>query len=61
MPRWYKPERSKRWHHQYDHVQKGHNFLYLPVNLKYFDDEFYKEFLVERISGIGLFKKILRV
>jgi len=53
-PRWYKPERSHNWHRHYDVVSEGHNFLYMPEKLECFDEDFYKKFLLERISGIGI-------
>jgi len=53
-PRWYKPEVSKGWHVHYDAFTEGHNFLYQREKLEFFDEEFYKKFLIERISGIGI-------
>jgi len=52
--RWYKPEQSKGWHAHYDVISEGHNFLYQREKLEFFEEEFYKKFLVERISGIGI-------
>lgn len=51
-------ERNMRgWHGQYDHIESGHNFLYLPESLIFFDpSNFYRSFLLERISGIGVIR-----
>lgn len=55
-PRWNADEREGRgWHIQYDDVASGHNFLRAPSELLQFDDDtFYSEYLVERLSGIGV-------
>ena len=55
-PRWNPEERNVRgWHVQYDHVAPGHNFLADASKLIEFSpDSFYSEFLVERLSGIGV-------
>ena len=54
ISRWYKPERARGWHAHYEDIRKGHNFLHFPEKLKYFDDKFYKKYLIELISGIGI-------
>lgn len=46
-------ERAKGWHIQYDHIQPGYDFLRDPLDLYPFNDAFFSNFLVERISGIG--------
>jgi Glycosyl transferase family 2 len=54
-PRWNPVERGSRgWHTHYDHVEPSHNFLLNAVNLLEFDPAtFYRDYLVERLSGIG--------
>ncbi|MDD5365093.1 MAG: methyltransferase domain-containing protein [Gallionellaceae bacterium] len=48
----------KGWHVQYDHIETGYNFLYHPESLSIFDSAgFYNEYLVERISGIGIVRQ----
>jgi len=43
------------WHTHYDEIQISHNFLKQQNSLHNFDsNKFYKEYLVERISGIGI-------
>lgn len=55
-PRYNLMERTQLgWHGHYDDVQPGHNFLCVPESLIRFDPEsFYQEYLVERISGVGI-------
>jgi hypothetical protein len=55
-PRWNAGERNARgWHIQYDHVGSDHNFLKPPSELLEFNPAiFYVEYLVERLSGIGV-------
>jgi len=55
-PRWNAVERNARgWHIQYDHVENDHNFLKPPSELLEFNPAiFYVEYLVERLSGIGV-------
>lgn len=52
-------ERKLRgWHGHYDHIQGGHNFLYDPNLLIEFNPaSFYQNYLLERISGIGILRK----
>ena len=46
------------WHSQYDHIRTGHNFIYEPSALLPFDaDTFYRDYLVERTSGIGILRQ----
>jgi hypothetical protein len=53
-PRWDAGEKSMGWHHHYDGVRQGHNFLRRPQTLQLFDREsFLRTYLVERLSGIG--------
>jgi hypothetical protein len=55
-PRYNLMERTQLgWHGHYDDVQPGHNFLRTSESLIRFDPEiFYQEYLVERISGVGI-------
>lgn len=53
LQRFKQEERDKGWHTHYDHLNPGQNFLYDPADLKFFDDDFYPVFLVERLSSIG--------
>ena len=53
-PRWNPEERAMGWHSHYDDIPDNQNFLRLPHTLKIFDEDlFYKEYLIERLSGIG--------
>jgi SAM-dependent methyltransferase len=46
------------WHCQYNHIEQGYNFLKDPQSLKYYDpNTFYQDYLVERISGIGIVRQ----
>lgn len=58
-PRFNLKEREVRgWHGHYDHIEEGHNFLFTPASLKPFDSaSFHQEFLVERISGVGIVRE----
>ncbi|MEZ5617038.1 MAG: methyltransferase domain-containing protein [Rhodocyclaceae bacterium] len=58
-PRFNPFERNQRgWHTQYNEIQQGHNFLRLPETLNQFNAErFCQDYLVERISGIGILRK----
>ena len=55
-PRFNPEERAVRgWHGHYDHIENGHNFLFDPQLLNHYDSaSFYQDYLVERISGIGI-------
>jgi glycosyltransferase involved in cell wall biosynthesis len=56
--RWSEEERALGWHKQYDDFQPAQSFLRDPATLNHFDPStFYKEFLIERLSGIGVFKQ----
>jgi len=53
--RWNPEERARGWHVQYDEMDDYFNFLMNPGALNLFDGRvFYKEYLVERLSGVGL-------
>ena len=48
-------ERALGWHTHYDGIKEGYCFLKNPAELRLWDEtSFYKEFLVERLSGIGI-------
>jgi glycosyltransferase involved in cell wall biosynthesis len=55
MPRYATIERQRGWHVQYDDVDQETTFL-RPVSelIKFNRDSFYRNYLVERISGIGI-------
>ncbi|MGC2109599.1 MAG: glycosyltransferase family 2 protein [Candidatus Korobacteraceae bacterium] len=55
QPRWNSGERESRgWHIQYDHVAASHNFLMNAADLPSFNPKtFYRDYLVERLTGIG--------
>jgi len=56
--RWSAEERSLGWHKQYDELERSRSFLHDPSTLRYFDAaSFYDECLIERLSGIGVFKE----
>ena len=45
------------WHGHYDTIQDDYNFLRTPQSLIHFDPKsFYQEYLVERISGVGVIR-----
>ncbi len=54
--RWNPVERNQRgWHVQYDHMRGGHDFRVQSSTLSEFKpDSFYRDYLVERLSGIGV-------
>lgn len=52
--RWAPEERAKGWHTHYDQTVEGQSFLSQAVDLKLFDENFYEEFLFERLSGISV-------
>jgi glycosyltransferase involved in cell wall biosynthesis len=56
--RWSEEERALGWHKQYDDLQPKQSFLRDPGTLKHFNEAtFYEEYLIERLSGIGVFKQ----
>jgi glycosyltransferase involved in cell wall biosynthesis len=56
-PRWNAEERSLGWHAQYDALETMGSFLRDPAELTQADDEtFHQQYLVERLSGIGVFR-----
>jgi hypothetical protein len=55
--RWNPRERAWGWHRQYDQVGPG-RFLRDPATLRRFDpDTFGEEYLVQRLSGVGVFRE----
>jgi hypothetical protein len=53
--RWSAEGLARGWHTHYDHVQPGHVFTRDPTGLTRFDDErFHADYLVERLTGIGI-------
>lgn len=58
MPRYAAAERKRGWHVQYDDINKKTGFLRRPEDLVRFNQEsFYRDYLLERISGIGIDKE----
>ncbi|HYP08577.1 MAG TPA: glycosyltransferase [Bryobacteraceae bacterium] len=56
--RWSAEERALGWHKQYDDVPTAASFLRDPASLLRFDQAtFYEQYLVERLSGIGIFQQ----
>jgi hypothetical protein len=54
-PRFTTTERRRRsWHRHYDHIRDGHEFVRPRPELERFDECFFEDRLVERLSGIGL-------
>lgn len=50
-PRYNPLEKAAGWHTHYDTFQKGYSFIYRPEELYLFDENFYNNFLVERLAG----------
>jgi hypothetical protein len=56
--RWNPKERARGWHIHYDSMQEGHQFVQLPFEKEAFgEDSFNATYLVERLSGIGAYRK----
>lgn len=53
-PRYALRRKEEGWHTQYDGLQQNSNFIKSPKDLIAFNDNFYSNFLIERLSGIGL-------
>jgi Glycosyltransferases involved in cell wall biogenesis len=48
-------EKAMGWHHQYDQLDRGENFLRQPPDVEVFDEStFLTHYLVERLSGVGI-------
>ncbi len=55
QPRWNPTERAMGWHVHYDHIQPGFHFCRDPRTLLVFDEKsFYRDYLVERLSRVGI-------
>jgi SAM-dependent methyltransferase len=55
IPRFSPEERAMGWHNHYDDIQDGYCFIKDPKKLHLFSaEQFYKEFLIERLSGVGV-------
>jgi hypothetical protein len=52
--RWDPVERALGWHTHYDSFGPGTSFLWNPSELIRFDADFAADYLIERISGVGL-------
>jgi len=52
--RWNAPERQIGWHTQYDSIDRGSSFLKNRKGLIFFDNGFYSNYLLERLTGIGI-------
>ena len=52
--RWNYAERKRVWHVHYDGFVPGARFLKNPKSLIEFNADFYADYLVERLSGIGI-------
>jgi len=51
-------ERALGWHTHLDGFKEGHCFLRNPAELRAWDEaSFYKDFLVERLSGVGIMRE----
>jgi len=55
LTRFHPKEKSMGWHTHYDHITRNYNFLKKPTELTLFSKNFYRYFLIERLSGIGVF------
>ncbi len=51
-------ERMQGMNNHYDHVDEHHQFIKTPDSLIRFDNTFYSNYLVERLSGIGIRENI---
>jgi hypothetical protein len=55
LPRFSPVLRQRGWHNQYDRFLKNDSFVRDPSTLLQFAPEtFYEEYLVERLSGLGI-------
>ena len=53
-PRYDPAEKENGFHSQNDHLIKSENFIWSKEKLNYFNETFFKNFLVELISGVGI-------
>ncbi len=59
VPRWSPGERASGWHVQYDRFQDASDFSWRAENLIQYDEpEFQREYLVERLSGVGIRREL---
>jgi hypothetical protein len=57
VDRWSEEERSLGWHKQYDEIENTRSFLRDPGTLLRFEPStFYQQYLIERLSGVGVFQ-----
>ena len=55
LPRYEPEERAKGWHTHYDDLAKSPTFLHKVEDLQPYDtDRFARDYLVERLSGVGI-------
>ena len=55
-PRWNTPEIQLGWHNHYDFITSTTSFLKNRKGMIPFDADFYSDYLIERLSGIGIIK-----
>lgn len=53
-PRYSKEGLARGWHFHYSHLRPGHSFLGDPDQLMCFDLPWHDEYLIERLTGVGL-------
>ena len=59
MPRWSAEERRLGWHAQYDDFDRDRTFVWDPETfINSGDPAFYEDYLLKRISGIGIFSEV---
>ena len=56
--RWSSAERSMGWHSQYDALDLNANYLKNPHGMIEFGSNFHEDFLLERLSGVGILKTV---
>jgi SAM-dependent methyltransferase len=54
VARWNPGERALGWHHQYEPVARDHAFVRAAGELLRHDDAFATEYVVERVTGVGI-------
>lgn len=52
--RWHKEKQEKGWHYHYELYEKKTKLLSHPYELLFFDDAFYEDYLIERLTGEGI-------
>lgn len=53
-PRWAAERKSTGWHRHYDHLRPGQSLLAHPSELLFLDESFGSDYLIERITGLGI-------